>query len=220
MKTRAHQVGRKLGFNHAAAEPRFKLGAPRPGTSVRDYEAVDGRDRRIAGPFKSYGDAKHAAGPGGHVKYVRPRARAEAKRGGDEARGREYAQDQVQSEHFNNWIWDQMIEAEELRKSDPSQVRPLNTDADFKRVAKAMLQQLRWDIGRSRELNNESDEFIEGIRNELESEHMVDWLVDELKSIDEQMKGPRHEQLPLPRVYAKRARPRPKAKRSARKKRR
>lgn len=45
--------------------------APR---QVRDYEAVDSRDRRIAGPFKNYGDAKRAAGPGGHVKYVRPRA--------------------------------------------------------------------------------------------------------------------------------------------------
>lgn len=39
---------------------------------VRDYEAVDNRGRHIAGPFKSYGDAKSAAGPAGHVKYVRP----------------------------------------------------------------------------------------------------------------------------------------------------
>ncbi len=61
-------------------EPRFKLGAPRPGTSVRDYEAVDNHNRHIAGPFKSYSDAKSAAGPGGHVKYVRP-GMGEARRG-------------------------------------------------------------------------------------------------------------------------------------------
>ena len=52
----------------------------RKSRTVRDYEAVDNRDRRIAGPFKHYGDAKTAAGPGGHVKYVRPRKATEASR--------------------------------------------------------------------------------------------------------------------------------------------
>ncbi len=65
-------------------ETQFKLGAPRPGTSVRDYEAIDNRDRHIAGPFKNYSDAKSAAGPGGHVKYVRPGA-GEARRGAAKA---------------------------------------------------------------------------------------------------------------------------------------
>jgi hypothetical protein len=65
-----------------AAEPQFKLAAPRPGTRVRDYIAVDRRGHTIAGPFKSYSDAKHAAGTAGVVQFVRPGARAmEAKRG-------------------------------------------------------------------------------------------------------------------------------------------
>jgi hypothetical protein len=38
---------------------------------ARDYIAVDTRGRTIAGPFKSHSDAKHAAGVGGHVEYVR-----------------------------------------------------------------------------------------------------------------------------------------------------
>lgn len=37
---------------------------------VRDYEAIDRRDRVIAGPFKTYGDAKDAAGPAGAVRFV------------------------------------------------------------------------------------------------------------------------------------------------------
>lgn len=41
------------------------------GQVARDYIAVDTRGRTIAGPFKSYSDAKGAAGPGGHVEYVR-----------------------------------------------------------------------------------------------------------------------------------------------------
>ena len=38
---------------------------------ARDYIAVDRRGRTIAGPFKSFGDAKHAAGTAGTVEYVR-----------------------------------------------------------------------------------------------------------------------------------------------------
>lgn len=73
----AGHVGRR------AAEERFKLAAPRPGGTVRDYIAVDRRGQTIAGPFKSYGDAKSAAGGGGTVKFVPSRAHAaEAKRGG------------------------------------------------------------------------------------------------------------------------------------------
>ena len=34
---------------------------------ARDYIAVDSRGRTLAGPFKGYSDAKHAAGPAGHV---------------------------------------------------------------------------------------------------------------------------------------------------------
>lgn len=51
---------------------------------VRDYAAIDSRDRVIAGPFKHYSDAKDKAGPGGHVKFIpkggaRPAAREPVK---------------------------------------------------------------------------------------------------------------------------------------------
>jgi len=42
---------------------------------VRDYEAVDNHDRHIAGPFKSYGDARQAAGTAGVVKFVPSRGK-------------------------------------------------------------------------------------------------------------------------------------------------
>jgi hypothetical protein len=40
--------------------------------AVRDYIAVDRRGRTTAGPFKTYGDAKSAAGPADVVQFVRP----------------------------------------------------------------------------------------------------------------------------------------------------
>lgn len=40
------------------------------GHAVRDYIAIDSRDRPIAGPFKSYSDARQAAGTGGAVQFV------------------------------------------------------------------------------------------------------------------------------------------------------
>jgi len=74
------------GHARRAAEPRFKLGAPRPGTSVRDYIAIDSRGRTIAGPSKSYSDMKQAAGGGGTVKFVpSSREASEARRDGTRA---------------------------------------------------------------------------------------------------------------------------------------
>jgi len=45
-------------------------GTAREPRQVRDYEAVDNHDRHIAGPFKSYGDARAAAGTAGVVKFI------------------------------------------------------------------------------------------------------------------------------------------------------
>jgi hypothetical protein len=59
------------------------VGAPR---TVRDYEAIDRRDRVIAGPFKRYSDAKDAAGPAGAVRFVPKGTRkVSAARGGSTA---------------------------------------------------------------------------------------------------------------------------------------
>jgi len=72
----AQEIG---GHSRRAAEPRVgemrAPSKPRRPRVVRDYEAIDSHGRRIAGPFKSYSDAKHAAGTAGVVQYVRPGAR-------------------------------------------------------------------------------------------------------------------------------------------------
>lgn len=51
------------------------IGGRRAPRTVRDYEAVDNRDRHIAGPFKSYSDARSAAGTAGVVKFVPSRGK-------------------------------------------------------------------------------------------------------------------------------------------------
>jgi len=43
--------------------------------SVRDYAVVDRQDRTVAGPFKSYQDARNAAGGAGAVKFVPTKTR-------------------------------------------------------------------------------------------------------------------------------------------------
>ena len=54
----------RAGGRRAAESPR------RGGHAVRDYEAVDGHGRRIAGPFRDYGEAKREADrSGGYVQF-------------------------------------------------------------------------------------------------------------------------------------------------------
>jgi hypothetical protein len=210
------------GHARRAAEPQFKLGAPRPGTTVRDYEAVDNRGRRIAGPSKSYSDMKRAAGTAGVVKFVRPGA-SEAKRGGRSkstpeehayAAGEKYGQDQIRSDHFLDWVYDQLVEAS---KMPPDQVNPLETKADALEISRKMFQQLVWDAQRegaaqealgSDATREEIHAFYEGFRGACDTSR--EWLADELLTKKRELEGNR----------ASEARRRPKAKRSARKKRR
>jgi hypothetical protein len=273
-----------------AAEPQFKLGAPRPGTSVRDYEAVDNRGRRIAGPSKSYSDMKRAAGTAGVVKFVRPGARAEeakqgpggygeanikrwmrthvaeyvdpqtgevnitklaedaayeasrsewlddpnhpiwdwaieaaelynpnarvrrpgaseAKRGSAQAAGEQYAEKQIKSTHFDDWVRDQLIEASKMPED---QVLPLETPDDARKIARRMLQQLEWDAkrdsGDADVPEGQEEAFWRGFHKYCME--AVPWLADELLTLNREMRG------------AAEVRARPKAKRSARKKRR
>ena len=64
-----HEAARQLeaSFRNSAENGEYDRQAS--GT-VRDYEAIDTHDRHIAGPFKSYGDAKNAAGTAGVVRFV------------------------------------------------------------------------------------------------------------------------------------------------------
>jgi len=102
-----------------------------------------------------------------------------------EARGAAYARDQIDGEYFRQWVWEQMSEAEQTRKRDPNSVMPLESDADYRELARRMLQQLEWDT--KRELPESRDFFI-GFKETLQSPSVVNWLVDELKVMDEQLR--------------------------------
>jgi hypothetical protein len=65
-------------FRNSAKQGEYDRIDVRPGSAsrgitraVRDYIAVDRRGKTIAGPFKTYGPAKDAAGTAGTVQYVR-----------------------------------------------------------------------------------------------------------------------------------------------------
>jgi hypothetical protein len=65
-----------------------------------------------------------------------------------ESAGAQYATDQIEGGYFKNWVYEQMVEAEHMRKADPSSVIPLKTKADYRKLARNMLQQLEWDTRR------------------------------------------------------------------------
>lgn len=66
-----HEAARQLeaSFSNSAKNGEYDRVDIKEGV-VKDYEAIDRRDRVIAGPFKSYGDAKSAAGSAGAVRFV------------------------------------------------------------------------------------------------------------------------------------------------------
>src|SRR5208337_2505963 len=79
-----------------------------------------------------------------------PEEEEEAQQALDAAReaGAKYVQDQFAESFFHDWVWDQMVEAERMRQHDPSSVIPLESKADYNRLARNMLQQIGWDIDR------------------------------------------------------------------------
>jgi hypothetical protein len=66
-----------------------------------------------------------------------------------ERAGADYAQEQIESSHFRNWVYEQMVEAERMRQADPSSVFPIESPTDANKLARNMLQQLQWDTKRA-----------------------------------------------------------------------
>lgn len=62
--------------------------------------------------------------------------------------GADYAHEQVNGDHFRDWVAEQVAEAERMRRQDPGSVFPSDTPDGAKRAAKNMLQQLEWDTER------------------------------------------------------------------------
>ena len=65
-----------------------------------------------------------------------------------EKAGAQYARDQIEGSYFRDWVYEQIAEAEEMRQRDPSSVLPLETPAHARKIARNMLQTLKWDIQR------------------------------------------------------------------------
>ncbi len=130
--------------------------------------------------------------------------------------GADYAQEQVTSDHFHQWVWEQLSQA---AKMDPDKVLPLETKADARTIARNMLQDLEWDT--VQQYNPEVEDpkaFWAGFRETLRSSETRDWLADELL----RMKSVAEKPAPEPRARAKHrttGRSRPKAKRSAKRRR-
>lgn len=101
----------------------------------------------------------------------------------EERAGVTYAADQIEGDHFMSWVRDQMYEASQM---DPSQVLPLETKADAKVIARNMLQQLEWDVKRDL---NESPDFFKGFSEYLDRTDVIDWLADEVLSINEELRS-------------------------------
>jgi hypothetical protein len=138
--------------------------------------------------------------------------------------GADYASDQINGSYFRDWVWEQMVEAEEMRKCDPSSVLPLETPSDAKKLARNMLQQLEWDTKRDMEqptvlelsgakgvfnigsadwvrdhygitYEEVSDAFFSAFDEELKSPSIRQWLSDMILEMDEEVRGVRKSKL-------------------------
>jgi len=127
-----------------------------------------------------------------------------------------YAKDQVDGSYFRDWVWEQMVEGEEMRKRDPDSVIPLETPSDAKKLARNMLQQLEWDTKRDMEqptvleLSGTSDSglercgvdakevmdaFFSAFDETLKSPSIRQWLSDMILEMDEEVRGVRKSKL-------------------------
>ncbi len=101
--------------------------------------------------------------------------------------GADYVQKQVESDHFQDWVRQQLIEASRM---DPSEVLPLETKADAKVIARNMLQDLEHDTQRQYTPDVEDTKaFWAGFREALRSSETRDWLADELLRMKGEMSG-------------------------------
>lgn len=123
-----------------------------------------------------------------------------------EAAGEEYAKEQINSDFFRDWVWDQMSEGHRMRKADPNSVIPLDNAADYKKLARNMLQQLEWDMDRDMTVQDvlssvgvDSEggtrdtevarEFFQGVKAALKKPSVVNWLASECRAMEKELKG-------------------------------
>ena len=137
----------------------------------------------------------------------------------DEKIGAQYAQDQIGGEHFMIWVGDQIYEAEEMERREPGSTFPLKTRADYRKLARNMLQQLEWDTKRQIDTSeihhlgaSDPKAFLAGFVEELKSDTSVNWLADEIEAMHKSGRGEVTETRRLPiahTAHATRRRPPP-----------
>ncbi len=110
--------------------------------------------------------------------------------------GEQYANDQINGEHFMDWVFDQLVEAS---KMDPSKVHPIETLDDAKKIARNMLQQLEWDTKRGLErieiermiggnlTRDRIEEFYSGFKRASDASR--DWLAEEVLRMHRSLRG-------------------------------
>jgi hypothetical protein len=94
-----------------------------------------------------------------------------------------YADEQIESGYFMDWVRDQLLEASRM---DPNDVLPLETKADARVIARNMLKQLEWDTKRDL---SQSRDFFKGFSERLRDSTVRDWLADEILEINRGMRG-------------------------------
>lgn len=113
-----------------------------------------------------------------------------------QAAGEQYAVDQIQSEHFDQWVHEQLVEAAQMAKRDPDSVLPLETPNDARKIARNMLQQLEWDMKRdgaaqealgSEATREDVDAFYKGAHKALQDS--VPWLADTLLTMSREIRS-------------------------------
>ena len=89
--------------------------------------------------------------------------------------GADHAQEQLESDHFRNWVLDELHNPPEDRITDPRQ------------IARNMLQQLVWDTERQLRVEDvvgrsltraETKEFMDGFREAAKSRESLEWLTE------------------------------------------
>jgi len=113
-----------------------------------------------------------------------------------EKAGAQYAQDQIESDYFMQWVYEQLVEASRM---DPSDVLPLETKRDAEEIAHNMLRDLEHDTKRAlsdydisrlvgADVSREDVKaFYEGFRDAAAAS--LDWLADELLELNAQIRG-------------------------------
>ena len=138
--------------------------------------------------------------------------------------GADYANEQVGGDHFRDWVYDQVAEAERMRASDPDSVFPSDTPDGAKRAARNMLQQLEWDTKRQMDqreilelsgatgvfnagsedwvrdtygitVKDVTDAFFAAFDEALRAPAIRQWLTDLVLEINEDVRGVRKSKL-------------------------